>query len=90
MNLTHKLNKNMKKIVVRKDVTTELAKTFGVSGRAVYYALNYVSKSPRADQIREAAINMGGRVYEFKQTEIKTNVKPIKVLDNKGNVVRTI
>lgn len=80
----------MKKIKVRKEVTDELAKMFGVSGRAVYYALNYVSKSPRADQIREAAIKMGGKMYEFKQTEIRTNVKPVKVLDNKGNVLRTI
>lgn len=80
----------MKKIVVRRDVTAKLANMFGVSVRAVAYALNYVSKSERADKIRNQALEMGGQVYEIKLAKPERPAKPVKVLDRKGNVVRTI
>lgn len=80
----------MKKIIVNRGVAQELAKTFAVSDRAVNYALTYVSQSPRAEKIREAALQMGGQVYELRLAEPERTQKPIKVLDQKGNLVRTI
>lgn len=80
----------MKKIVVNKEVSAKLASMFGVSTRAVFYALNYTSQSPRAEKIRQMAMEMGGQVYEIKLAEPERPVKPVKVLDAKGNVVRTI
>ena len=55
----------MKKILVKKGVSRELAKMFGVTHRAVCYALTYVSQSPTAEKIREAALQKGGQVYEI-------------------------
>ena len=80
----------MKKIVVTKEVSTKLSLMFGVSTRAVFYALNYTSQSTRAEKIRSQALEMGGQVYEIKLAEPERPAKPVKVLDNKGNVVRTI
>lgn len=80
----------MKKIIVRKGVAQELAKMFEVSHRAVCYALTYVSQSERAEKIREAALQKGGQVYELRLAKPERPQKPVKVLDKKGNVVRTI
>lgn len=80
----------MKKILVKKGVSRELAKMFGVTHRAVCYALTYVSQSPTAEKIRETALQKGGQVYEIHLAEPETTKKPVKVLDKKGNVVRTI
>ena len=80
----------MKKIIVSRGVAQELAEMFEVSHRAVCYALTYVSQSPRAEKIREAALQKGGQVYELRLAETERTQKPIKVLDRKGNVVQTI
>ena len=80
----------MKKIIVSRGVAQELAEMFEVSHRAVCYALTYVSQSPRAEKIREAALQKGGQVYELRLAEPERTQKPIKVLDQKGNLVRTI
>ena len=80
----------MKKIIVSRGVAQELAEMFEVSHRAVCYALTYVSQSPRAEKIREAALQKGGQVYKLSLAEPERTQKPVKVLDQKGNVVRTI
>lgn len=72
----------------------QLAKTFGTSTRNVIYALNFERNSELALRIRQAALNMGCKKYEIEVTiskkMIDEPVKPIKVLDNKGNVTRVI
>lgn len=72
----------------------QLAKTFGTSTRNVIYALNFERNSELALRIRQAALNMGCKKYEIEVTISKKMVdepaKPIKVLDNKGNVTRVI
>lgn len=72
----------------------QLAKTFGTSTRNVIYALNFERNSELALRIRQAALNMGCKKYEIEVTISKKMVdepaKPIKVLDNKGNVKRVI
>lgn len=73
---------------------TQLAKTFGTSTRNVIYALNFERNSELAFRIRQAALNMGCKKYEIEVTISKKMVnepmKPIKVLDSKGNVTRVI
>lgn len=72
----------------------QLAKTFGTSTRNVIYALNFERNSELALRIRQAALNMGCKKYEIEVTISKKMVdepaKPIKVLDNRGNVTRVI
>ena len=80
-----------RKIIVPKEVSIELAKMFEVSKRAVHYALTYVSMSPRADKIRQAALQKGGQEVEIQVKVLQSApVKPIKVLDSRGNVKRVI
>lgn len=73
---------------------TQLAKTFGTSTRNVIYALNYERNSDLAMRIRQAALAMGCEKYEIeisiRKNKVDTPVRPVKVLDSKGNVTRII
>lgn len=72
----------------------QLAKTFGTSTRNVIYALNFERNSELALRIRQAALNMGCKKYEIEvsitKKMINEPIKPIKVLDSKGNVTQVI
>ncbi|MDB9154217.1 hypothetical protein [Parabacteroides distasonis] len=67
----------------------EIAKTFGVTSQSVSQALLFRRNSPNAERIREAALANGGSLVQIIDVtdELK---KAIKVLDSKGNVVKTI
>lgn len=72
----------------------QLAKTFGTSARNVAYALSYERNSDLAMRIRQAALAMGCEKYEIEITvrknKVDAPVRPVKVLDSKGNVTRVI
>lgn len=72
-------------IKIGKEKVSELAKMFGVSERAVAYALKYERNSPISEKIREAALKIGGKMMQ----EVDTH-KVVKVLDSHGNVTQVI
>lgn len=47
----------------------QLARDFGVTQQMVRNALNWLSNSPLAEQIRTAALERGGELYEKKTAE---------------------
>ena len=51
-----------RKIKVNNQTRIELASLFGVTQRSVEYALNFERNSVQACQIREAALQNGGRL----------------------------
>ena len=67
----------------------EIAKTFGVSIQNVSQALLYKRNSLKAEKIREAALINGGTLVQIIDVtdELK---KAVKVLDAKGDVIRTL
>lgn len=70
-----------------KKIKEELAEIFGVSTRSVSFALAFERNGYTAVKIREAALQKGGVLYELKAVAV---AKPVKVLDRRGNVERTI
>ena len=68
----------------------ELAKTFGTSTRNVRYALSFETNSELAMRVRQAALQMGCKLYEIEVREVTVPSRPVKVLDSKGNVTRVI
>lgn len=56
-----------------------------VSSAAVSMALSFKRNSPLANKIRAMALEHGGKYLEEKEI-----AKPVKVLDAKGDVIRTI
>ena len=49
-----------KSIKTNREQHAELRKRFGVTTQMVWYSLNYVKNSPKAAEIRKAAIELGG------------------------------
>ena len=66
-----------------------IAKAFGVSSQSVSQALLFRRNSPNAVRIREAALANGGTLVQIIDVTDELR-KAIKVLDAKGNVVKTI
>ena len=62
-----------------------IAKKLGVTSAALSMALSFKRNSPLSKTIREMALQHGGILLEEKEIS-----KPVKVLDAKGNVVKTI
>lgn len=74
-----------RKIKVNNQTRIELASLFGVTQRSVEYALNFERNSVQACQIREAALQNGGRLVEIHEVDV-TPTRTVKVLDQKGNL----
>lgn len=66
-----------------------LAETFGVTPQFVGQALAFKRNSPKAERIRVAALREGGRLVRTIDVTDELR-KAVKVLDTKGNVIRTI
>lgn len=66
-------------------VREQLVKDSKVTSAAVSYALNFKRNSPKSHEIREMALQRGGIYLEEQEV-----CRLVKVLDAKGNVVRTI
>lgn len=81
--------KTRQKIELGAKKKAELAKTFGVSVQSVSQALLYRRNSLKAEKIREAALVNGGTLVQIIDItdELK---KAVKVLDAKGNVIKTV
>lgn len=76
-----------KKIVLKdKTIRRKIAEMVGVTPEAVTMALSYKRNSPNAIKIREMALQMGGIPME----ELWRTKREVKVLDVKGNIVKTI
>lgn len=67
----------------------ELAKTFGVSVQSVSQALLYRRNSLKSEKIREAALVNGGTLVQIIDVTDEFK-KGVKVLDAKGNVIKTV
>ena len=59
-------------------------------GIKLLFVANPLMLSQEERNIIDEFIENGGQVYEIKLAEPERPAKPVKVLDNKGNVVRTI
>lgn len=67
----------------------EIAKAFGVTIQCVSQALLYRRNSAKAEKIRMAALENGGAMVQIIDVTEEFK-KAVKVLDAKGNVVRTL
>lgn len=67
------------------EVRNMIAKDFGITSAALSMALSFKRNSPMARAVREMAMQHGGVYLEEKEVS-----RPVKVLDAKGNVVKTI
>lgn len=76
----------MKMIVLQnKEARKKIRQELGITGAALSYALNFKRNSPMAIKARTMALQNGGILME----EAK-GVRPVKVLDAKGNVVKVL
>lgn len=75
------------KIELGKEERVRLAKVFDVSLPNICQALLFRRNSVKACQIREAALQCGGKLIQM--NEIPSD-RAIKVLNQKGEVLRTI
>ena len=64
------MNKSKRFIMVNSAVSQKIARTMGVTTRAVYYALNYTNNSALCRRIRKMAIENGGKAYIEADTTI--------------------
>lgn len=81
--------KTRQKIELSTKKRAEIAKTFGVTSQCVSQALMYRRNSPKAEKIRIAALANGGTLVQIIDITEEFK-KAVKVLDAKGNVVKTI
>lgn len=81
--------KTRQKIELGAKKKVEIAKTFGVSIQNVSQALLYKRNSLKAEKIREAALVNGGTLVQIIDVTDEFK-KTVKVLDAKGNVMKTI
>lgn len=81
--------KTRQKIELPTKKRAEIAKAFGVTSQCVSQALMYRRNSLNAEKIRMAAMANGGRLVQIIDVTEEFK-KAVKVLDAKGNVVRTI
>ncbi len=76
----------MKMIVLQnKEAREKIRRELGITGAALSYALNFKRNSPTAVKARTMALQNGGVLME----EVK-GVRPVKVLDAKGNVIKIL
>lgn len=78
-----------RKIELSTKKRTEIALAFGVTRQCVSQALMYRRNSAQAEKIRMAALENGGKMVQIIDVTEEFK-KAVKVLDAKGNVVRTI
>ena len=84
--ITSKKNLDMKMIVLQnKEAREKIRRELGITGAALSYALNFKRNSPTAVKARTMALQNGGVLME----EVKS-VRPVKVLDAKGNVIKIL
>lgn len=81
--------KTRQKIELSTKKRAEIAKTFGVTIQSVSQALMYRRNSTQSEKIRMAALANGGTLVQIIDVTEEFK-KAVKVLDAKGNVVRTI
>jgi len=81
--------KTRQKIELSAKKKAAIAKAFGVSSQSVSQALLFRRNSLNAVRIREAALANGGTLVQIIDVTDELR-KAIKVLDAKGNVVKTI
>lgn len=62
-----------------------IAEKLGITSGAVSMALSFKRNSPMAKTVREMALQNGGVYLEEKEVG-----RPVKVIDAKGNTIRTI
>lgn len=67
------------------EVRRMIAQKLGITSAALSMALSFKRNSPMAKIVREMALQHGGVYLEEKEVG-----RPVKILDAKGNVVRTI
>lgn len=67
------------------EVRRMIAQKLGITSAALSMALSFKRNSPMAKTVREMALQHGGIYLEEKEVG-----RPVKVLDAKGNVVKTI
>ena len=65
-----------RKIEVSPEVRKQLSAEFGISETSVYNALGYVTDSELANNVRERAIELGGRKWFTKDEEDTTKQTP--------------
>lgn len=78
-----------RKIELSAPKKAEIAKAFGVTTQCVSQALLYRRNSAQAEKIRMAALENGGTMVQIIDVTEEFK-KAVKVLDAKGNVVRTL
>lgn len=83
------VKKTRQKIELSTKKRTEIALAFGVTRQFVSQALMYKRNSAQAEKIRMAALENGGTMVQIIDVTEEFK-KAVKVLDAKGNVVRTI
>lgn len=83
------VKKTRQKIELSTKKRTEIAKAFNVTRQCVSQALMYKRNSVQAEKIRMAALENGGTMVQIIDVTEEFK-KAVKVLDAKGNVVKTI
>lgn len=53
---------------------------------AITNALKFKRNSPLCERVREAALQLGGKLMRSETVQVHLPVKRIKILDSKGNV----
>lgn len=77
-----------KEIKITPDERKRIASVYKVTPQSVGRALRFERNSPLAESIRNDALMHGGKLLEI--TEVETPAHRTKILDSKGQVVRTI
>lgn len=81
--------KARQKIELSAKKKAEIAKAFGVTSQCVSQALLYRRNSAQAEKIRTAALVNGGTLVQIIDVTEEFK-KAVKVLDAKGNIVKTL
>ena len=74
----------------KKEAYSYLALLFGCTRHSVSQAMNFRRNSAVSNKMRYLALNeLGGRLLSDTRTD-QADIRPIKVLDRKGNIQRVI